>query len=217
MNVAFLGDIHDFYEVLKLAPSKAELIVQLGDFGFIHRNPCTITPLVETWFIDGNHDSIELLHSLEPTWPPDEKDKIQTSPNLFYIPRGSVHKIGNSIVGFLGGADSIDLQFRTEGVDWFRDESIKISNVSRLEKELVNHKNLDILVTHAPPSKTIKRIFMGNKEPSPSAVMVDYAVKYFKPALLICGHVHFDTTDDVSYPDTIVEILDINQFKLFDL
>ena len=217
MNIAFLGDIHEQYEVLNLAPPRAQLVIQLGDFGFLHQQPCTVTPLIETWFIDGNHDSIEMLHALEPTWFPDIKDKLQIGPNLFYIPRGSVHEIGNSIVGFLGGADSIDKATRTEGVDWFRDETIKICDLVKLEDELTCHKKLDVLVTHAVPSTTLKTIFRDSKEPSPSADMVEQAVKYFQPALLICGHIHVDRTDDSSYSHTIVEILDINQFKLFDL
>jgi len=217
MNVAFLGDIHEEYRVLKLVPPKAEQVIQVGDFGFIHLHPCITEPSVETWFIDGNHDSIELLHSLEPTWLPDEKDKIQIGPNLFYIPRGSVHQVGKSLVGFVGGADSVDMADRTEGIDWFRDEGVKIRDLSRLERELGYGRKLDVLVTHAVPTPTIKRIFMGQREPSPSANMIDQAVRYFQPPLLICGHVHEDYTDDVSYPNTIVEILDINQFKIFKL
>ena len=218
MNIAFLGDIHEDYNILNIVPPRARRIIQVGDFGFIHLRPCKLTPLIETWFIDGNHDSIELLHSLEPTWFPDKKNKIQIGPNLFYIPRGSVHKIGNSLVGFLGGADSIDLKDRTEGIDWFRDEGIKIREMSKLETELkIYDKNLDVLVTHAVPASTITRIFMGQKNPMPSSNMVEQAVKYFQPALLVCGHIHQEYIDDVSYPNTIVEVLDINQFKLFDL
>lgn len=217
MKVAFLGDIHEQYEVLNLAPPRAQLVIQVGDFGFLHNRPCTITPLIETWVIDGNHDSIEMLHALEQTWFPDTKDKFQIGPNLFYIPRGSVHKIGNSIVGFLGGADSVDKDTRTEGIDWFRDETIKIHDLTRLENELACHTKLDILVTHAVPSTTIKKIFRNSREPSPSANMVDQAVKYFQPALLICGHIHMDHIDDSSYSHTIVEVVDINQFKLLDI
>lgn len=210
MKVAFLGDLHSEYDIL-LTPPPVRRVIQVGDFGFIHRNPCTITPLIETWFIDGNHDSIELLHNLES----DDDGPICISPNLFYIRRGSVLKVGNSVVGFLGGAESIDRADRIEGLNWFSEEWIRYKDTKQLEWNLSKFDKLDVLVAHAAPARTVVK--MLHREPLSSAKILDEVIKYLHPRLVICGHIHTACIDRTSYEDTIVHVLDIHEFRTFDL
>jgi len=210
MKIAFLGDLHEEYDLLT-SPPPVKRVIQVGDFGFIHSKPCTVVPLVETWFIDGNHDSIELLHNLESN----NDNPICISPNLFYIRRGSVLKVGNSVVGFLGGAESVDRADRIEGFNWFSEEWIRYKDTKKLKENLFKFGKLDVLVTHAAPARTVVK--MLHKEPLASAKILDEVIKYLNPQLVICGHIHIACIDRTSYEDTVIHVLDIHEFRTFDL
>jgi len=212
MRVAFLGDIHEWYHVLLIAPLRTERIIQVGDFGMIHLKPPDTVPPVETWFIDGNHDSIELLNYLATQH---NEDKTPIAKDIYHIPRGKVIEVGKSLVGFLGGAESVDQDTRTEGIDWFRDEGLKMRDVYKLNDNLQGRR-LDYLVCHAVPFQSLVR-FLSDRHPSPSSFLLHQVVSELRPRNVICGHIHMDRTDTVSYPDTVVHILDINQYKTFDL
>ncbi len=212
MRVAFLGDIHGWYGILAIAPPRTELIIQVGDFGFIHLEPPDRVPPVETWFIDGNHDSIELLNYLATQH---NDDKTWIVRDIYHIPRGTVIEVGDSLVGFLGGAESVDIDCRTEGIDWFRDEGLKSGDVYRLDSKLQGRR-LDYLVCHAVPFQSLVR-FMADIHPDPSSILLHQVVSSLRPRNVVCGHIHMERTDTVSYPDTVVHILDINQYKTFEL
>ncbi len=212
MKVSFLGDIHEEYWILDLVPARTELIIQVGDFGFIHLKPVDMIPIIETWFIDGNHDSIDLLSYFASQ---SKDDKVLIAQNVHYIPRGTVLEIGNSLVGFLGGAESVDADTRTEGIDWFRDEGIKMRDVMKLNDNLKGRR-LDYLVCHATPAKSVIR-FMSDTHPQASSILLHQAITEWRPRNVVCGHIHMERTDTVSYPDTVVHILDINQFVTFEL
>jgi len=192
MRVAFVGDLHGNTRVLKHLPKDVDRIIQIGDLGFIHnpeRWPVPHTHGREVEFIDGNHDSIDVLRA----GSKDYTEKYAVNENLTYIPRGHVERLGNTLVGFMGGGESIDRAMRTPFVSWFPEETIMAWQVRRMVK-LVEEEwggQLDVLVTHVPPIEVAHAIYpCVYHEFSISSNEVSNLVAALHPKKVICGHAH---------------------------
>lgn len=213
--IYFLGDIHGDptkLETMKSVVSPEDTIIQVGDFGFYPRElnlywkffeeyPCKILA------IDGNHENHDYLSQFSK----DEPTNIVG--NLWYVPRGTVLEIENQLIGFLGGADSIDRAYSVKGVSWFPQEQVTQEDVNKLILN-VGARELDILVTHAPPAYMIPYHFPPLKLrdwglpadwKDVSAQNVQVAFKALKPKKLVCGHMH----KAVRYDN--IRILDIDE------
>jgi predicted phosphodiesterase len=132
MQVLLAGDWHantaHATAVLALAAELGiDRVVQVGDFGFWPRYEEGVAYLeavseatrrhgVEVWFCDGNHeDHDELPHdtSLEP---------VELFPGIRWVPRGTVLEWAGRRILFMGGAVSVDRDFREAGRSWFASE-----------------------------------------------------------------------------------------------
>lgn len=212
-----MGDIHGFWEILYrlskfLGPD--DVVVQVGDFGVdkFFANPDYLKKLFEKIkykliFIDGNHEHFPTIGM----WSKDSLTEI--TPNVFYAPRGLVMELEGYLVGFLGGAESVDKAWRTIGKDWFPEERIQQEDVDLLVKN-ANGRQLDILFTHTPPQFAIAANFPPLRESDwnlplgwidESSWKVSKAFWAIKPKKLYCGHMHKVVNHDN------VRILDINE------
>lgn len=212
-----MGDIHGFWEILYrlskfLGPD--DVVVQVGDFGVdkFFANPDYLKKLFEKIkykliFIDGNHEHFPTIGM----WNKDSLTEI--APNVFYAPRGLVMELEGYLVGFLGGAESVDKAWRTIGKDWFPEERIQQEDVDLLVKN-ANGRQLDILFTHTPPQFAIAANFPPLRESDwnlplgwidESSWKVSKAFWAINPKKLYCGHMHKVVTHDN------VRILDINE------
>jgi Icc-related predicted phosphoesterase len=184
MRILFIGDIHGNFRFLEnmvsRIPEKAvDYIIQVGDFGLWPQNVKQWKRLQhKIYFIDGNHEYFPLL----PT--PVNPEPVEILGGLVYLPRGTIMKIGSCRIGFLGGAESVDRMYRTEGVDWFRQEAISYKDMMHFS----DVGELDILVTHTPPATVVATRFQ--KDPLPSAKAVEQVWLEVGRPLLICGHMH---------------------------
>jgi Icc-related predicted phosphoesterase len=213
--IIFLGDIHgDFTKLHTLGSrvSPEDTIIQVGDFGFypmkikehvkfFEEYPCRILA------IDGNHENFDYLDQ----FPKDQISNVVG--NLWYVPRGIVMEIESQLIGFLGGADSIDKAYSVKGKTWFPQETITQEDLNRLILN-VGDRKLDILVTHAAPSRIIPVYFPPLKLmdwglpadwKDVSSQMVQLACNTLHPEKVICGHMH----KGVRYDN--IRILDINE------
>jgi UDP-2,3-diacylglucosamine pyrophosphatase LpxH len=195
-----LGDTHgDFFWTLKVLDHAKDLkistIFQVGDWGFLwpDENGKTgdqVAALAEAlrsrgqrmFFIDGNHD-----------WHPKLRRRKKWPAEIAYCPRGHIHVFVNDDgqnvrVGFLGGAPSIDKQFRVEGEDWWPEEEIQ-------DDELPVGK-CDVLITHDAPERPHN---LAELELPMSLVYrcrmsmakIQQAVRQTQPRLLYHGHYHW--------------------------
>ena len=147
MKTRLIGDIHGRiydYQSYSIGNFQGPTI-QVGDFGigfagpFWHDN-------VAAWqeanphhrFIRGNHDNLE---------------KCKTMPG--YINDG---KIENDVM-FIGGAWSIDYAYRTEGVDWWRDEELSVAELNKLYDIYVAMKPR-VMITHDAPTDVTFEMFI---------------------------------------------------------
>jgi len=196
---AIIGDTHgDFLWTLKVLDHckdlKISTVFQVGDWGFLWPGLTKPNDQIQAladalhargqtmYFIDGNHD-----------WHPKLRRKKVWPYNLHYQRRGTTRTFQNDdgkdvVVGFLGGATSIDKNSRIEGESWWPEEEI-------LEAELPCDK-VDVLITHDAPE------FPHNMAETTLPLGLDYrcrqsrgliqqAIRNTQPRRLFHGHYHW--------------------------
>jgi hypothetical protein len=163
--ICILGDIHGDVRVLRNAIAEAEdsgatALIQVGDFGLMQHSGndtgfhrvCKEAKL-PVYFIDGNHDDCTRWTELS------EVTRVWDDTNLFYIPRGTVMEIDNRTIAFMGGAASIDKEYRLRN-HWHWDEKENISPYEVLRMmDNAKDKQIDLFITHCPPHGVIEEHF----------------------------------------------------------
>lgn len=226
MRVTIMGDLHGNYPVINQAPKDTELVIQVGDFGYTYlHSPLQYTLDYKTYFIAGNHDSIDQLKYMS-----DNETKIGVfSDKLWYIPRGWVELIGNTLVGFLGGAETPAFARASfvPGLTLFSDEGIKVEDLMRLRDNLdawnrinksTEYRDLDVLITHAPPLSILRKMaylkMIDEVCETNSSDLVEKAILMFSPKKSYFGHMHHSFEDTIG--NTKVIGLDSNEMVLED-
>lgn len=163
-NLPFLvaGDVHGSPAHLQHAATHAlrngiTTIIQVGDFWLYDHEHIRIKvdrmlgnaakqrgldpEALRVYFCDGNHENFNILdpHATAP---------VHLSRNVTYMPRGTTIELDGHKVGFLGGAASIDRDWRTEGVSWWPEERMSNADIDRA----LDMGPLDVLVTHEAPT-----------------------------------------------------------------
>jgi predicted phosphodiesterase len=222
--IYFLGDLHGGFERLELLAEYVnpdDIIIQVGDFGLYptqinylnsmfggeNKFPCKI------YAIDGNHEHFPTIieQSNNEMW--------EFCPNMFYVPRGTVLELDGHLVGFLGGADSVDKSWREPYGKWHWQETITENDLQTLI-ENVGDRQLDILVAHAAPPKLIANNFAPlnhNYWRLPvgwvdvSSNRVEEAIRILTPTQFVCGHMHKSVTDGNQRILDINEVVDVEK------
>jgi hypothetical protein len=173
MSILYVGDLHGNLDATARLDAFAiargcEAVVQVGDFG-LRWKPDPLGKFFDKrgrqarkqratrksvpWFTcGGNHEYWPIWKELEAASDPGDP-LVELAPDVFYVKRGRVFVIDGLRHGFLGGAESSDRHSRTEGKNWWPEES-----PSRAELELffenVDDVHLDVVVTHDAPLET---------------------------------------------------------------
>jgi hypothetical protein len=109
IKVVFIGDVHGKWQEYCDLINLHDTTIQVGDMG-IGFNGVTKHPLPSLgrhWYIRGNHDNPTLC----------EQD-------ILCIPDGSYSHAIKTM--FIGGAESIDKDYRIPGLSWWPDEEVSI-------------------------------------------------------------------------------------------
>ena len=192
--IAFIGDTHQLFDelekIVEELPSEVTHVFQVGDLVLRPHVPAQARaqwrPMARpVSFIDGNHHYYPTTRGLtSPT---------VLRPGLTFLPRGTILRVDERRIGFLGGADSVvDRAWRTPGVDWWPDEAI--SEADRARWARVAPGEIEILVTHTPPASITTA--MTGQPPHPSAVVLEEIWEQLGYPELICGHMHEHYEDD---------------------
>jgi Calcineurin-like phosphoesterase len=193
MITRFIGDVHGKYEQYKKIIKDAPPSIQVGDMGvgFRHtqgpnvgemcRNPPHYAMVASNArFIRGNHDNPGVCRG-----------------HSQWIRDGHFE---NGIM-FMGGADSIDKQYRIEGYTWWPDEELSISELNNMVDLYIERKP-NIIVTHDCP-ELVAQIIMASGQLNYFKFMASRTRQAFQgmlsahsPKLWIFGHHHisFDHT-----------------------
>lgn len=181
----FIGDIHGeygtYFQTLQMTTGNS---VQVGDFGIgFGPVPENILHAQETGqhrFIRGNHDN------------------PNTCP-LYrgYITDGTIETFGNTKVMYIGGAMSIDKDWRTPGVTWWHNEELSYADLMMLTDKYTNEKP-DIMITHECPDGVVDELLGSvipgfRRFPDSGSITRDAfqrMLELHKPKIWIFGHWH---------------------------
>jgi predicted phosphodiesterase len=154
-----IGDTHADLSFVDTACRRAtelgiDLIIQVGDWGFMWPNQDTIKLLRNTlkkhdktmWFLDGNHDDHERL-------PHGAEKLYQISNRIYYLPRGYRFELDGVKCMSMGGAVSVDKPNRIPFISWWPNETIQMDDY----ETAIGGEDVDILFSHdAPPSDQLE-------------------------------------------------------------
>ena len=169
-KLLIVGDTHANFRFLSYALKKLkpDAAVVVGDFGYWMRDDFPETEGEEGWFMDdldrhgvrvyfcdGNHENFarlaEIARGKNPTKP------MKVRKGIFYMPRGSSVKLCGKRIFFVGGAFSIDREYREHGRTWFDEEIL-----TRKEAEEIAARpglgKADIVVTHTCPAAALPEV-----------------------------------------------------------
>jgi Icc-related predicted phosphoesterase len=185
---------------------KKNTILHLGDFlGF----GWSMTPYLDDLdeacqlsntqilFIDGNHEDHPYLNGLER----DERGVAEVRTNIHHLGRGTRWEWEGLRFCALGGAVSVDQKWRTEHVDWFREEVLSHKQIM----DTVAGGETDILLTHdCPAGVTIPDLRPGWPIDALQKAMAHrqdlrYVVDNINPSHIFHGHYHTRYSQDVYF------------------
>lgn len=209
-SVLVVGDWHGDRGAIDRALWAAQaagvnLLIHLGDFGFhwpgdegqfeyrVHRRLEELD--MRMVVIDGNHDNHTYLAGL----PEFEDGPLRCtrprfageSDRLLYAPRGARFEVDGVLFGALGGAFSIDLQWRTPHIDWWPDEAPSAGEAHAMAAA----GPVDVLLTHdaptsgRPPFPFMIRWDLDARSRAVSDLLEGVANE-ISPALVLHGHHH---------------------------
>lgn len=189
-----------------------KLIVQVGDFGywehtqegvrFLNKvSKCLVREDMTMIWLDGNHENHPMLW--REYWPSGPDGFCTIRENLHYLPRGTVWKIGHVTCLALGGAFSIDRDWRI-GEElysgkpetlWWSTEMIRFEEATQAVKNAKEKGPVDIMFTHDCPTGTdIEGIHSKDKwiypETWQNRDLLREVFDEVQPKLLIHGHYH---------------------------
>ena len=176
-KIRFIGDIHGDLEAWKflINEDNYDCTIQVGDFGagFV-RVPDEKEIDLKHKFIRGNHDDPQVCKE-SPRWIPDGT----FWPELLMM--------------FVGGAYSIDKEYRTIGVDWWEDEELSYQELEKMINLYINYKPR-VMVTHDFPHSVAEKLFRGMGGYPIKATRTSYALDKMlwehKPEIHLGGHWH---------------------------
>jgi hypothetical protein len=212
-RVMFLGDVHGqdrwVGHAIKVAARQgAQTIVQLGDFGYWEHERSGVTYLdavewhaarhgVVVVFIRGNHDNEPLLRS---RYAPAADGFVPVRPHVWWAPDSHRWVWGGVCFVAAGGAYSVDVDDRVEGVDWWPTEELS----SRSAEKIVAGGQADVMVTHDCPAGialgALKPIARADGHRRGLATLVNAV----RPTYLVHGHYHRRNSEDLPLPDGMV-------------
>ena len=205
-RVGLVGDTHantgwTIRVIESLAAEGVRVVVQLGDFGwwpqyrFAHKiSRAAARAGVEVLFIDGNHEHHANLrahaHRVDPGF--EEGRPVLMHPRLWYLPRGCAWEWDGVRFRALGGAYSIDMDFRTPSKDWFPEEVPSVADAHRA----IDAGPADVFLCHDYPELGYQLPGMPGLDETHERgsrqvqQMLAEVAKAIGPQLVVHGHWH---------------------------
>lgn len=147
--------------------TKDDYVIVVGDFGWIWSGDENnkeekfwlkwldkVKPF-KLLFIEGNHENHYRLNQYPvEEWNGGKIHRINNS--VFHLMRGQVFTIDNLKFFTMGGASSVDIKHRKEGISWWREEIPSRAEFEEGLKNLDKHNWIvDVVLTHTCPTKTL--------------------------------------------------------------
>ncbi len=197
MKILVIGDVHgridEYYKILQ--KHKPEYSICVGDFGFKKEHE---------WFIKnidytkhkinfGNHDDTTFLN------------ENYSRGNYTYY-----HGYDNELMT-VRGADSIDKQYRIDGISWWQNEELSYQEMNEAVGTYIKNKP-SVMITHDCPQSIRDKIF-NIKDASLTSHGLQVMLDSHKPDLWIFGHHH--KSIDIIVDNVRFKCL--NELEMFEL
>lgn len=171
MAIYITGDTHGNIDCQKFnnpyfPAAEGDYVIICGDFGAVWNGTEKEQKLLDwyndkpwtTLFCDGNHENFELLSKYPvEEWNGGKIHRIR--PKVLHLMRGQVFTIEDKTFFVMGGASSIDKEYRTEGLNWWAEEipSLREMDEGFANLEKVGYK-VDYVITHSAPTMVLTSI-----------------------------------------------------------
>ncbi len=184
-----IGDVHGYKQeltaLLYSMPEQVTSSIQVGDMGvgfgqsdYWHESLDDVLKSANARFIRGNHDNPAVC---------------KTMPG--FIKDGTVE---NDVM-FIGGAWSIDHAWRTEGINWWKDEECSYAQLEQLI-DVYSVVRPRVMITHACPTLAAQEMFLkrgllfGGREaklhPNRTSSAFQAMYEIHQPDFWFFGHYH---------------------------
>lgn len=216
-RVAFAGDWHadTRYAARAIhwaAKQGTQVVVHTGDFGY-RFTPGFLAELdraaeragLVVMFVDGNHEDFDFLLAQ----PVSDDGVRRLTSRVWHLPRGLRWRWSDLTFLALGGATSLDREWRVPGAEWWYQEALRPSDVeSALRGGLV-----DVMITHDSPAGVQVPGTAGNPLGFPQQALDEAylhrraladVVEAVRPGWLWHGHFHVRYTAELTLPDGTV-------------
>lgn len=190
------GNLSEIERLLALALEQdCDIVWVCGDFGIwpggngfnfrFHTNRLAEECGIDVYFNDGNHEDFDLLWSIDDF---DSEGFRIVDEHIKHAPRGHSWEWSGRKLGALGGAVSIDKEWRVPGKSWWPQESITDEDVA---KALKLPPRLDVLFTH---DALVNAPFKSRMKPDIDSLVnrqkVTHVVQNVAPKMMFHGHFH---------------------------
>lgn len=234
MRILFAGDTHGDsthvrYLVGRAKASSCDRVFVLGDFGhwphmadgrrFLEQlNNLATKEQVPIYFLDGNHDNMPPIYRtpqpadrygfLHPTVVEGDKETVMT--NIHYAPRGHQWIWGSKRFIALGGAYSVDKDYRLKeearrgrsNYLWFETEEMTDGDMENILRT-ASPRVVDVMLAHDKPLRSQPD---WNRKDLPECLpnqrRLQRAIDHLAPEHYFHGHLHYFYTDTVQIGGT---------------
>lgn len=202
------GDTHANIDIAKLNTTKFpqqkgltknDFVIICGDFGLCwdgsHREMwwqdwLTAKNFTTLW-IDGNHENFDMLYQ----FPLIDKfgGKVrEIAPDIYHLDRGQVLTIDGKKIFCMGGARSVDKEYRVEHISWWKEEMPSREEMERAIAALEqNNWRVDYVITHCAP-RSVQTLLASWYENDPMVSFLDRVCSDLTFKRWFFGHYHVD-------------------------
>jgi Icc-related predicted phosphoesterase len=198
MSIIYAGDIHGNVDAVKAIDAAAvkentKFVIQVGDFAICWDDECKVKEYFDTrvegptWFTcGGNHENWDKWIELAKV---ENLPATKLAKDCFFVSRGEVLDIDGKLHLFLGGAESTDRHMRTEGQDWWAEETPTYEEFTQFAVAL-DERQPDVVVTHDAPLRV--PLYRTGRDRNPTPVNLENALKVssYSPKTWYFGHHH---------------------------
>lgn len=190
----FIGDVHGKYRQYKQIISGCDRSVQVGDMGvgFRYYVPHDDSGLHGKIFGNPPYDDMEKGNHRFIRGNHDNPQECRKHP--FFIQDGAVE----DTTMYVGGALSIDRQYRIEGFSWWPDEELSLQELNQIYDVYVTSKPT-VMVTHDAPDSIACLLSRKEKLEFPSRTRQAFQSMFesHRPSLWLFGHWHQSFITDI--------------------
>ncbi len=163
-------------------------------------------------FLDGNHDNHPFWNHLPAVeWHGGLVNVHPDAPNVMHLKRGELFQLEGHSFWCMGGAESPDKGYRTEGVSWWREEIPSLEEMNHGLEVLERHNyRVDYILTHTMPQTLLQLTLRRRYRIEPTRSYLDEVLARTDFKQWFCGHFH----EDRDFPPYKIRVVYDNIFRL---